>query len=115
MKRDNHKNRRSIVLWVLWLVSYLILSVLMFCTMVYQKVNHLAPRLILGLEKNFYLIFFLLIGYFLPLMFLVHKQSKCDEVQWLKIVSRIIMIFLLFISVMAVIVLLGAILLHLAG
>ena len=109
MKSGNHGKRRSIVLFVFWVVSYFALSMLMFCKMVYQKVNHVTPQLFLGIDKNFYFILCLLIAYFLPFMLLIHRQSKHDDVRWLEITSKIILFFLFFIFIMSIIVLLGAI------
>lgn len=112
MQEKNHKIRRSVVLFIVWGVSYFILNTIMICIRIYQTTNHFHPQFLLGLETNFYVIFLTIIGYFLPLMLLIHKKSGCDGVKWLRIVSKMLLIFLLVITLLAIIVLMGAIFLR---
>ena len=108
MQEKNRKIRRSVVLFIIWGVSYFILNTMMICIKIDHTINHFHPQFLLGLETNFYVLFLAIIGYFLPLMLFIHKRSGCDGVKWLRIVSKMLSIFLLVITFLAIIVLMGA-------
>ena len=111
MTNNNRKIKKSISLFVVWSVSYLILNALLIIVKMYQTVNHIEASFYLGLEGTFFVILFFLLCYLLPIMIVINRQAKYDSVKWLRIVSGILLIFLVFTSIIAVIVFLGALLL----
>ncbi len=108
MQNRNHRIGRTVVLFVIWAISWLIINMVMGGINVYRLVYHIQPACFLGLDVMFYFVFPAVIGYFLPLMFVIHKRSGCERVKWLRIVSTIIIIYLIFFSVLAICTLLDA-------
>ena len=109
MQNRNHKINRTVCIFIFWVVSWLILNMIMISINVYRTLYHVELSYFLGVDILFYIPLLAIVGFFLPLLFVIHRRAGNEGIKWLRIVSKILLIFLIFYFALAVIILLGTI------
>ena len=98
--------RKSVALFIVWIVSFLGLNAVSAYRNIYQAL-HEAQQVSRIEPDGFLLLLLFLVGiYIIPMLFVVYHYAKAEQVKWLIVTAKVLLIHLIVVLALAIIILL---------